>query len=219
MTRSLVELRGVGVSFGDTPVLRNLDLDLQPGEAVGLMGPNGSGKTTLLRLVAILLRPTSGGGSVLGADLNGEDRFAVRPRITMVGHRPSLYRQLTLLENLEFVARMRGVATSEAERVLAAVGLAGAQKRRVEQCSHGMLRRAEFARALMLAPDLLLLDEAHAGLDESAATLVGSLVDQVRRRGGAALVVSHEPERIAPIIDRIEILQQGSLQGAGASST
>lgn len=75
-----------------------------------------------------------------------------------------------------------------------------------------MMRRAEFARALMLNPDLLLLDEAHAGLDRNASSLVEALVKQTCAAGGAALVVSHESERIEPIIDRIEVLDQGSLQ-------
>jgi heme exporter protein A len=104
----LAVLAGVGVTLGATPVLRDVDLQVHAGQAVGLLGANGSGKTTLLRILATLLSPTSGGGAVLGAPLGSRSRFAIRPAIVLLGHAPSLYPQLSLAENLGLVARRLG---------------------------------------------------------------------------------------------------------------
>jgi heme exporter protein A len=210
----VVSLAGVGVTLGATPVLRDLDLEVHAGQAVGLVGANGSGKTTLLRVLATLLSPTSGGGSVLGARLEGRARFAVRPAIALVGHASSLYPQLSLAENLELVARLLGQPPGQAIVALEAVGLAGARHRRAGHCSQGMLRRAELARALLSRPRLLLLDEAHAGLDPAASGLVELLVAEVRDRRGAAVVVSHEPGRLGRLVDRTLELAGGRLQPA-----
>jgi heme exporter protein A len=211
MTLPLVELRGVGVRVGDTPILRGADLRVDPGEAIGLVGANGSGKTTLLRLVATLLAPTSGTGEVLGAGLAAEERYEVRRRIGLIGHTPALYPNLTLEENTRFVAGLVGAPGGAVAAALDEVGLAGARHRRAVHCSHGMQRRAEFARLLITLPDLVLLDEAHAGLDRHAADLVAFIVDGVRSRGGGAILVSHEHNRMAPVVDRVVELRNGSV--------
>jgi len=208
----LAALRGVGVRLGATPVLRAVDLEVGAGQAVGLVGANGSGKTTLLRVLATLLPSTSGGGTVLGAPLDAPARLAVRPAIALLGHAPALYPQLTLDENLALVARLLGERPGRAAQALEVVGLAGARQRRAAHCSQGMLRRAELARALLTRPRLLLLDEAHAGLDPSASGLVALLVDDVRGRGGAAVLVSHQPRRLRPLVDRIVELADGRLR-------
>ena len=215
MPDPVIDLRAVGVRLGDTPILRNLNLRVGAGEAIGLIGSNGSGKTTLLRLVATLLSPTDGEGTVLGVSLRSPGRFAVRPRIGLIGHTPGLYPQLTLEENLAFVARLSGAPSAEVPEVLDRVGLGLARHRRAAACSHGMQRRGEFARVMLTRPDLLLLDEAHAGLDPQAADLVAYLVKGVRARGGAAVVVSHEHGRIAPLVDRFLQLQAGAIAGPG----
>ncbi len=148
-----------------------------------MLGPNGSGKTTLLRLLATLQRPTSGGGTVLGADLRSNDIYRVRPQIVLIGHEPGLYPELTLAENCRLVANLAGRDQERARTTLELVGLAGAADRRARDCSRGMLRRTELARALIVEPRLLLLDEAHAGLDESASALVDLIADRVAKGG------------------------------------
>ena len=208
----IVDFRGLGVRVGDTLILRGVDLRVEAGDVIGIHGANGSGKTTLLRLPATLLAPTEGQGSVLGADLFGSDRFEVRPRIEMVGHQPALYPNLTLEENTAFVARITGQGAARAAELLERVGLGGAQRRRVDQCSHGMQRRAEFARVMLTEPDLLLLDEAHAGLDPQAAELVGYLMKSVAARGGAAIYVTHDAARAADLVDRAYEVGGGRLE-------
>ena len=208
----LVELRGVAGRVGSTTILRDVDLTVDPGEAIGLFGANGAGKTTLLRIIATLMRPAAGSGSVLGADLASADRFAVRSRIGLIGHIPALYPELTLAENLQFAARMTGASDVRVADVLAAVGLANAADRRAEACSHGMQRRAEFAREMMREPDLLLLDEPHTALDPDAVELVGHLVDSIVAGGGGAVVVSHDRARVSPMVQRTAELMSGTVR-------
>ena len=207
----VVALVGVAVDVERVPVLRGLDLHVAEGESVGVTGANGSGKSTLLRVVATLLPPVRGEGTVLGAHLGTAACRAVRRRIALVGHTPALYPHLTLLENLSFVARLVGRTERRACAVLAEVGLARAADRRAEACSQGMCRRAELARVLLTEPALLLLDEAHAGLDAGSAELVEAVVERVCHLGGACLAVSHDQPRLSAAVSRVVELTGGAL--------
>lgn len=205
----LVRLRGIAVELGRTPVLRGLDLDVAPGELIGVLGANGSGKSTLLRILTTLQRPAAGTGFVLGARLGTVECARVRPRICYLGHETALYPQLSLRENVRFVARLTGRGEAAVDRVLATVGLTGAAGRQAQACSQGMLRRTELARALLVEPRLLLLDETHAGLDPPAAGLVDHVAARVCRTGGATVLVSHEHERVGTLAHRVVEIVDG----------
>ena len=207
----LVEFSGVAVRIGLTTILRDVDLQVAPGESVGLFGSNGAGKTTLLRLIATLLRPSAGQAHVLGVDLDTQDRFDIRPRLGLIGHTPALYPELSLLANLEFSARIAGVRLEAARGALETVGLGRAADRLAGEASHGMQRRVEFAREIMLTPDLLLLDEPHSALDPSAIELVEHIVAGVLARAGAVVLVSHDVERVAPMVTRTAELAGGTV--------
>jgi heme ABC exporter ATP-binding subunit CcmA len=207
----IVEMRDVSVRVGSTQILRRVDLDIAAGEAVGLFGGNGAGKTTLLRVLATLLRPDGGRAVVLGADLATAERLDVRHRIGLIGHTPALYPELTLAENLGFAAEIAGIPVAAVAAALATVGLAGAADREAAVCSYGMQRRAEYARELMLQPDLLLLDEPHSALDTASADLVAHLTDEVVARGGAAVLVSHDRDRVEKLVGRSLELSGGTV--------
>jgi heme ABC exporter ATP-binding subunit CcmA len=209
--RPIAELSDVGVRFGRMPVLRDVDLMINPGEAVGIVGPNGSGKSTLLRVLATLLKPSVGTATVLGATVGSNGVLAARQRIALLGHHPGLWGELTLMENLTFVARLAGAATDGADRALEVVGLGGVKHRRADHSSHGMQRRVEFARVLLTRPEFLLLDEAHAGLDKAAQALVRAAVLSVQERGGGVVLVSHEPDRMLPLVSTTYRLDRGTL--------
>jgi heme exporter protein A len=211
MPSPIASLESVAVRRPGALVLRDISFRLEPGEAVGLFGTNGSGKTTLLRVLATLLRPSSGTGTVFGARLGTAEVEAVRPRIGLVAHEPALAPHLSLAENLHLVADLGGVERSAADRALDDVGLGGAAQRLVVHCSNGMKRRAEFARILLTAPGLLLLDEAHVGLDPEAGRLVAHTIATVTARGGAVVLVSHERERAGAMIQRAVELRDGAL--------
>ncbi len=208
----IVSLRGIGVRFGTTRVLTGIDIDIDPGTALGVTGPNGAGKTTLLDIVATVLRPSEGSGTVFGMPLGSRDIRLVRPRIGMAGHDPGLYQELTLAENLDLVERLAGSVTMSSRQVLEVVGLGGAANRKASEASNGMLRRTDLARLLMTRPDLILLDEAHAGLDRSARDIVGRLIDLTCNAGGAAVVVSHDAAVLTDRVDRIVTVTDGRIQ-------
>jgi ABC-type multidrug transport system ATPase subunit len=132
-------------------------------------------------------------------------------RIGYIGHTPGLSPELTLGENLRFVAEAMGLDRDATNGCLDMVGLAGAIDRRADRCSHGMQRRAEFARAHLTAPDLLLLDEPHSALDDTAVALVDDLVRRTVERGGAAVLVSHERQRVTNLSDRTFEIEGGTL--------
>lgn len=211
-TNTIVSLTGAAVRAGAVPILRDVDFTVSAGESVGLFGANGAGKTTLLRLVATLTRPSGGTGSVFGVDLSSPDRFIVRPRIGYIGHTPGWYPELTLRENLGFVANSMGIEDRLVVSCLESVGLGGAIDRRADRCSHGMKRRAEFARILMTDPELLLLDEPHSALDADAVDLVDDLVARTVRNGGAAILVSHDHSRVEALVDRTHEIAGGTVR-------
>lgn len=208
---TLVHLEKVSVRAGAIRILNDVSLTVEPGDAVGILGPNGAGKTTLLRLIATLQPAAGGTCSILGIDPSTPDRYDVRHRIGYVGHTPGLYPELTLLENLAFVADARGIDASAAASSLELVGLGGASHRRADHSSHGMQRRAEFARIVMLEPELLLLDEPHSALDADAIDLVDALVHGTLQRGGAAVLVSHDRDRIGSLATRTHEIKGGKL--------
>ena len=210
-TPPLVEFSNVGFSTSGITILHDVDLTMSPGDVLGVSGPNGSGKTTLLRLLATLLRPSTGTWTTLGVSEHSPRQAIVRmrPAIALLGHTPAVWPELTLRENVDIV---EGLAPSDGDLdPLSAVGLAGAADRRAEQASLGMLRRVEFARVLRRVPKLLLLDEAHAGLDAAAAEVVAEAVRRVTSCGGAAVMVSHEPARINELTTRTARIDSGNL--------
>lgn len=202
------------MSLGGRPVLRDLNLVVEPGEVVGIAGPNGSGKTTLIRAAATLATPDRGSVTVLGIESTAADLLETRRSIGMIGHNPGLIPHLTLEENLEHVARLVGIEMARVQRALDVVGLSEASHRRAEASSFGMRRRVEIARLLLTKPRLLLLDEAASGLDEAARQLIDALVDSTRRRGGGCLVVSHDRAQLDGLCTRVENLVGGRLEWA-----
>jgi len=208
----LVSLQGVSVNAGNIPILRTIDLAVHPGEVLGVVGPNGAGKTTLLGVISTLTAPSAGSGTVLSAKLGTSEVLGIRPRIGWSGHEPGLYPELTLAENLRFSARIMGIELDVADRSLAIVGLEAAAERRAERASNGMRRRVDLARLLMAGPDLVLLDEAQAGLDASAEVIIDEILRQVRERSGGAVLVSHDARRLSERVDRMCTISAGELR-------
>ena len=210
---SVVELRGAVALLGRFPALAGVNLSVDAGETVLIQGPNGAGKTTLLRLCAGLLRPAGGEVVVLGHDLTAERR-AVRRRVALLGHSTGLYGDLTVAENISFWARAAGLSAPDAEsRAAAAARLMGLDQRllsrTVNALSAGQRRRTSIAALAVRRPELWLLDEPHAGLDQAGRDAVDSLISEAVAAGATVLVSSHELERGRALSPRVVTVAAG----------
>jgi heme exporter protein A len=185
-----VQVEGLRRSYGELVALADLSLVIAPGQTLVVFGPNGSGKTTLLRVLATLLRPHSGGVTVLGSRLPDE-AWRVRGLIGLLGHEPLLYRELTPRENLRYHARLHGVGDERVRELLDAVAMTSRADEPLRTLSRGMVQRVAVARATLHDPALLLLDEPYANLDPSAIELVEPLIG--RESGRTRVLSSHDP--------------------------
>ena len=206
-------------SYELRPVLRAISFTLPAGHTLALLGPNGAGKTTLLRILATLLKPTSGSALVAGLDAT-RDADAIRHRIGYVGHQPHLYDELTARENLLFFARMYGLrdGPARADHLLDRVGLRAKSRDRVRGFSRGQLQRLALARGILHDPSILLLDEPDTGLDDEAATLLDTLIHDRAAHGLTTLLTTHQIERGLRLADHALVLAGGRLAYDGPSA-
>ncbi|MEX2154039.1 MAG: heme ABC exporter ATP-binding protein CcmA [Gemmatimonadaceae bacterium] len=210
-----IDVSGLGKRFGARWVLRGVTLEVRRGEAVGLLGPNGSGKSTVLRVVGTLLKPNAGKAAVNGLDIV-RDASGVRAQVGYLAHTPGLYDDLTARENLWFAADMLGSPYTSVEAILERVGLAHVAGDRVRGFSAGMQRRLALARLILRSPRVLLLDEPYSNLDAEGVEIMNSIIGEVVRSGGAALVALHELAPAKAMLDRICTLVEGRIESVSA---
>ncbi len=191
------------------PALSDLSLRIDSGEIIAVVGPNGAGKSTLLGLLSGVLKPTS--GSVSGS-----------PRCSVVLQRTALDHLLTVRENAVLFARVYGVPAPERgkrlDEVAKITGLTDRLDERVGSLSGGLARRADLLRAMMVGPELLILDEPAAGLDRESHRAIIDTLDELRRSMGVAIVLSTHDLADAARADRVLLLREGVLVASGAPS-
>jgi len=212
-----LELRNLSHRYGgvSVPVLSHLSVEVESGEFVAFLGPSGCGKTTALKIIAGLLRPTS--GDVL---IDGDSVLAVPPEkrgAAMVFQKPLLFPHMSVAANIGFGLRMRNVPSDQIDRrvdtALRQVRMEGFADRRPGELSGGQQQRVALARALVTQPRLLLLDEPLSALDANLREEVRELVKEVQREGGYTTVfVTHDQEEAVVLADRIALLFEGKLQ-------
>jgi ABC-type multidrug transport system ATPase subunit len=221
----ILEAAGVSRRFGWRWALRRVDLALERGQRVAIVGENGSGKTTFLRVVSGLLRPNEGevrlGGSPVSA-LN-------RSRIGLLVHEPFLYPALTLRENLGFFAKLFRLTPGAAdEKTLYLAGILGLEDRLdepVQTLSQGLCQRAALARAMLHEPEFFLLDEPFAGLDQSAAEGLEAILRNISEGAGfqngaprSLLFTDHDIPRALGLADWVVVLSKGEAVFRAASA-
>jgi heme exporter protein A len=202
--KAAIAVRNLRRDYGDRAALSGVGFELAAGETLVVLGPNGAGKTTLLRILATLLRPSSGEVEVLGCALPRE-AWKLRGRIGYLGHEPLLYRDLSGRENLHFHARLHGIERTRAgariDELLAAAGMSRRADERIAELSAGMRQRLAVCRCVMHEPALLLLDEPDSNLDADGRELARDLIGP--GAGRTRVVVTHDPERALPDADRV----------------
>jgi heme ABC exporter ATP-binding subunit CcmA len=209
-----VELAGIACRFGRKVVLRSVDLCVERGEIVALLGANGSGKTTLFSLLMGLLQPDSGERRFAGEEAD-DIGLEIRARMAYVAHAPQLYPLLSGIENLELFARLREGLGGEARapsEVLSLLGLESAvHERPVSTYSRGMAQRVVLARALAQRPDLYILDEPFTALDREGREVLAQVLRGERERGASVLLSSHDVDVVAAVADRAVLLEDGEI--------
>ncbi len=231
MPEPLIELKGVTKAFGDQVVLDHIDLTVNRGEALAIIGPSGTGKSTILRVIAGLLLPDEGEIYVQGQRREGSvDDHPDPINIGMVFQNAALFDSLTVAENVGFSLYQHSRLSRKrilqlVEEKLDMVGLPGIGDRYPAELSGGMRKRVSFARAIMdnpddpdSSPEVILYDEPTAGLDPIASTVIEDLIRELQQaRGGCStyIIITHQDSTIRRTADRIVFLYQGKIQWQG----
>jgi ABC-type multidrug transport system ATPase subunit len=211
----MLELRGLTKSFGGRRVLDRLDLTIESGESVALVGANGSGKTTTLRCVVGLAQPDAGRMIVAGVDLV-RDPIAARRRLSYLPQKSTFPQTLTVRETLAVVARLRGEPSDAVDRELDSCGLTALADRGVGQLSGGERQRLAMAVAFLPAVDLYLLDEASASLDPCALRILFQRARQLKRDGRTLVFTTHVPADVRRLASRVVLLRAGRIESDAA---
>ncbi|WP_322999150.1 ABC transporter ATP-binding protein [Castellaniella sp.] len=220
----LVTFAGVSLGYGEFTVLRDIDLQVMPGQVVAMMGGSGSGKTTLLRAVTGQLPAQAGAITVFGRrmdELRGESLREARQRMGVLFQGGALFTDLDVFENVAFPLREHTCISEQQilEKVLdklQAVGLRNAAHLRISEISGGMARRVALARAVVLEPELILYDEPFAGLDPISLGITAQLIrDMTDKLGCASILITHDVAESFAIVDQVYLIGQGRLMAQG----
>jgi tungstate transport system ATP-binding protein len=234
---AFLEIRSLCKSIGPAEILLGINLTVERGEILGLIGPTGSGKTTLLRLINLLDEPSAGCILFDGKMVSGKPEkevLAARRRMAMVFQKPVMFKA-SVEENVSYGLRMRGRqgrddATggkygaggkmsmhARVKEALAMVGLSGYESRDANTLSGGEMQRIALARALILRPELLLLDEPTANLDPKSAASIDSLLQGLAGSRTAVILATHNMQQCRKLAGRVAVLQAGRLVALGKS--
>jgi len=203
-----IEVSHLTKKFGGRTAVADVSFSVARGEVFGFLGPNGAGKTTTVRILGTLIAPTSGSAMVAGFPLTQASAAEIRQRISVMPEAPGLYRRLTVTENLEFFARLYGLAHREAriKESLAAVNLSDRANDSCGSLSKGLRQRVALARTLLSDPAVMFLDEPTTGLDPVAAHEVHGLIAALRDRGVTVFLTTHRLDEAERLCDRVAIM-------------
>jgi len=214
--RNLTKIYPIPFKRERVVAVRNLSLDVEPGQVYGLLGPNGSGKSTTMKIVLGLVPPSAGTTQIFGRDSSMVDS---REDVGFLPENPYFYKYLTGFETLIFYGKICGLRGARlkdrAGELLKLVGLENARDRRLGGYSKGMLQRIGLAQALVQEPRLLVLDEPTAGVDPAGSREIRDLILNFKSRGITVLLCSHLLGQVQEICDRIGILHRGDLVREG----
>jgi lipopolysaccharide export system ATP-binding protein len=211
---------GLTKSFAGRCVVRDVTLEVRPGEIVGLLGPNGAGKTTSFHMIVGLTRPDTGIIRLRGEDVTRRPMYErARMGLGYLPQEASIFRRLTVAENVLAILETLPIDGAERrtrmEELLAELGLARLARTRADALSGGERRRLEITRALVVSPSFMLLDEPFAGIDPIAVVDIQSIVTQLKNRGIGVLITDHNVRETLGICDRAYIVNDGAVLEEG----
>jgi ABC-2 type transport system ATP-binding protein len=206
----------------EVTALKEVDLEIQRGEVFGLLGPNGAGKTTLIRVLVGLLTPTSGSAQVLGKDVVQGIDF-IRERVALLPQEAGIYERLSARENLVYYGGFYGIPEEElhkrTDNLLEIVGLRDREDEQVKRFSGGMKRKVLVARALIIEPEIIFMDEPTTGVDTMGARVVRNLLKRLSSEQNQTIILTtHDLNEVSELCDRVGILNEGRLVAIGRSA-
>jgi len=212
-----IDVRGVTKKFGDRTVVNDIAMQVRHGEIYGFLGPNGSGKTTFLRMLCGLLKPDAGSGQCLGLDFRRESP-EIKKRVGYMTQRFSFYEDLTIEENLDFIAKLYEIPQRKAavEKSLERLGMVERRRQLAGTLSGGWKQRLALSACLIHEPQLLLLDEPTAGVDPKARRDFWEKIHQLAADGLTALVTTHYMDE-AERCHRLAYIAYGNLLASGTA--
>jgi ABC-2 type transport system ATP-binding protein len=214
----MIRLEALTKRYGNHEAVRNLSLHVPAGELFGFLGPNGAGKTTTIKMIAGLLRPTSGRIEIAGHDL-AKNPVEAKGALGFIPDRPFLYEKLTALEFMRFVAGIFGfdvgALNGRIDELLALVELHQVRSQLIESFSHGMKQRLVMASAFLHQPKVMVVDEPMVGLDPRGARLIKQVFRDYCDSGHSVFVSTHTLEVAQELCDRIGIILRGELVALG----
>jgi ABC-2 type transport system ATP-binding protein len=206
-----ISLRHLSKNYGALVAVRDVSLEVMPGEVFGFLGLNGAGKTTTIRILLDLLRPSGGSAALFGFDCQRESRKAR----ALVGYLPGelgFYSDMTGQEMLDLMARLSGTAPSHREQLLDRLELARDDlRRRLREYSTGMKRKLGLIQALQCDPQLVILDEPTEGLDPLMQRALHEILFELRGRGRTVFMSSHVLSEVERVCDRIAVIRKGEI--------
>jgi ABC-type transporter Mla maintaining outer membrane lipid asymmetry ATPase subunit MlaF len=216
---ALIEIKGLYKSFGKSEILNDINLDIEEGKILALIGPTGSGKTSLLRLIDTLDQPTR--GSIFFHDedicrLSSKEKLLVRRRMAMVFQKPVMFSR-SVYENVAYGLKVRsnGNSRDDVLHTLEEVGLLGYESRSATTLSGGEMQRIALARAMVIKPEVLLLDEPTANLDPNSASAIDGLIGRLAQGGTTVVIASHNMTECQRLANRFVVLANGRIIRTG----
>ena len=211
----MIELRGLTKKFGDFTAVDGLSFEIQTGEFFGLLGPNGAGKTTTISMLSTVLLPSSGEIYIDGNRLTRAASEQKR-KLAVITQEYSMRQDMTMDEVMEYQGRLyympRKQIKERSQQLLEFAGLSDYHRRTVRHLSGGMKRKLMICRALLIEPEILLLDEPTAGMDALSRRQMWNLLKQVNNRDMTILLTTHYIEEAEALCDRVAMINQGRLQ-------
>lgn len=206
--------------FGAFTAVAGVSLDVRPGEILALLGPNGAGKTTTVRMLASLLRPTSGSATIAGFDTMA-DPAAVRKAVGLLTELPGIYQRMSAEDYLRFFGDLYGVSKTDFEfrsrHLLEYFDLWNARDRAIGTYSKGMRQKMSLSRALLHDPQVILLDEPTSAMDPASAKSVRDYIWGLKAQGRTFLICTHNLAEAETLADRIAIIQAGRIVAEGTA--
>ncbi len=215
-----IRVQGISKRYGDAYAVREVDLDLAPGECVAMVGHNGAGKSSLIKLMLGLTTPTAGSVRVLGGDPASAAASHIRRQVGFLPESVAFHPSMTGRETLDFYARLKSVPRGGNDALFERVGLeSAAVKRRVGTYSKGMRQRLALAQALLGGPKVLFLDEPTTGLDPALRQSFYEIVRDLRDAGTTVLLCSHALTELEGQADRVVVMNRGRKVADGSLAT